>query len=222
MNLSRLKEVFESHGLSIEASVIENLSLFWEKVKEASKITDLTKITDDEEAWAKHFLDSYAPVLFQSMYQYQLGEDNSFGVDLGTGAGFPGVPLGLIYPKMSWYLVDARNKKIQFLTETLRPMNLPQFKPVHCRIEDLIKENPRLRSNVSIVTARAIKLEPALLREIYALLSKGGYLIQYAGPSATDLPFEKNKELLERFDFQPKLHDLTAHHRVRIFQKSNN
>lgn len=219
MEFSRLKNLFEQHQVKFSEDIFSALSVFWEKVKAASKITDLTKITDDEEAWAKHFLDSYAPFLFQSNYHYELGQNNTFGLDIGTGAGFPGVPLGLVLPQMDWYLVDARNKKINFLNETLTDMGMKQFKPTHCRIEDLIKQFPRLRSNVSILTARAIKLDVNLLKEIYDLLCKDGYLIQYAGPSATELPFFKNKVLVERFDFKPNLHPLTEHHRIRIFQK---
>lgn len=219
MEFLKLKELFDQHQVKFNPDILALLTTYWEKVKEASKITDLTKITDDEEAWAKHFLDSYAPVLFQEKYQYVLGQKNTFGLDIGTGAGFPGVPLGLVLPEMDWYLVDARNKKVNFLNETVASMGLKQFKPTHCRIEDLIKQYPRLRSNVSIVTARAIKLDSSLLKEIYDLLCKDGYLIQYAGPSAIELPFLKNKVLIEKFDFQPNLHPLTEHHRIRIFQK---
>lgn len=219
MEFNSLKSLFQKHDVPLDDSLLKNLSIYWEKVKEASKITDLTKITEDEEAMAKHFFDSYAPVLFQKQYQYTLGLKNTFGLDIGTGAGFPGVPLGMFFSNMDWYLVDARNKKINFLSETLSVMGLKQFKPTHCRIEDLIKQYPRLRANVSIITARAIKLDTSLLKEIYELLCKDGYLIQYAGPSATVLPFFKNKELVQRFDYQPNLHPMTEHHRIRIFQK---
>ena len=118
MEFTSLKSLFQKHDVIIDESLLNNLSIYWEKVKEASKITDLTKITEDEEAMAKHFFDSYAPVLFQKQYQYTLGLKNTFGLDIGTGAGFPGVPLGLLFSNMDWYLVDARNKKINFLSDT--------------------------------------------------------------------------------------------------------
>lgn len=220
MNFLDLKPIFFQYQLDFDEQVVALLNIYWDKVKAASTYMDLTKITSEEEAWAKHFLDSYAPLFFQKTHQYEIEKIGGNGMDIGTGAGFPGVPLGLYYSKMTWYLIDARSKKINFLTDTLKEMQQTQFIPMHTRIEDLTLAEEYLKGSVHVITARAIKLETDLLKVIYDLLAQGGLLIQYAGPTAGALPFHKGKLLKEVADISPRLHVLTENHRIRIFQKA--
>ncbi|PCJ58649.1 MAG: hypothetical protein COA79_12900 [Planctomycetota bacterium] len=215
-----LNSYFVKYEINFDNVAMTLLEKFWNKVEVASKFQDLTKITKDkDEILAKHFLDSFSPIFFMKEMGIELSKKYEYCVDIGTGGGFPGVPLGLYFSDKKWFLVDARNKKIQFLKTALSDLKLDQFIPYHGRAEEMSKKNKELIGNTGIITARAIKLDNKILNEVYNLLSDNGILIQLCGPSAIELPFSEKKKLIEIADFKPELSPLTIHHRIRVFQK---
>lgn len=129
---------------------------------------NLTSITEYDEVWIKHFLDS---VLIYSEI-----ENNSKILDVGTGAGFPGVPLKIINESLKVTLLDSLNKRINFLNELIDLLKLKDIKTIHSRAEEYVNVS---RETFDYVVSRAVAKLPTLLEYCLPYVKVGGYFIAY-------------------------------------------
>jgi 16S rRNA (guanine527-N7)-methyltransferase len=140
---------------------------------------NLTRITDPDEVWRKHFLDSLTCL---QAFPWRGDEEV---VDVGTGAGFPGVPLRLVCPRLRLTLVEATGKKVRFLEALLAELGLRDAKLLHARAEDLPRQQPALRFEITV--ARAIGPLWQVAAWSLPLLRGGGRLIAQKGRWNEDL-----------------------------------
>ena len=131
---------------------------------------NLTTITSLEDVQNKHFIDS----LLGGKYI----EDCDSICDIGCGAGFPSIPLAIIYPHINFTLVDSVNKKIDFIKEVVSRLNLPNVTSLHARVEDFAKDN---FERYDACVARAVAPLPTLSEYTLPLVKVGGKVIAYKG-----------------------------------------
>ena len=176
MNIEEFKEIMISYDSKIEINFTEeqinkfykymNLLLEWnEKI-------NLTAITDPKEVILKHFIDS----LTINKYLKQ----NSTLADVGTGAGFPGIPLKIVRPDLKITLVDSLNKRINFLNIVIDELELKNITTVHSRIEDFGK-NKQYREKFDYVTARAVANLAVLSEYLIPIAKIGGKCVCMKG-----------------------------------------
>lgn len=135
---------------------------------------DLTAITDDDDALHRHYLDSLAGL--------PLLPGGARVVDVGTGAGFPGVPLKIARPDISITLLDALKKRVDFLTAAIDAVPI-EAQAVHARAEDFAKNH---REAFDVAVSRAVASLPVLLEWMLPLVRVGGQCIIWKGPTARD------------------------------------
>lgn len=138
---------------------------------------NLTAITEPEEVVAKHFADSLLPA--------DLIPLNARCIDVGTGAGFPGVPLLIMRPDLHMTLLDSLAKRLTFLEELLPELGIARVPLLHARAEDAGRDNG-LRGKFDIALTRAVASAPALLEWTIPLLKVGGASLMYKGPKAEE------------------------------------
>ena len=158
-----------------------NLLLDWN-----NKI-NLTAITKEEDIILKHFIDSI------SINEY-LKEKNKI-MDIGTGAGFPGIPLKIINPNMEFILVDSLNKRINFLEEVAKELCLEKMQLIHSRVEDLAK-NMNYREKADVVVSRAVANLRVLVEYMLPFVKKEGICICMKGPNIEE-EIEEGKKAIE-------------------------
>lgn len=145
----------------------EKVFLFWKEFSSWNKAHNLSTITDFDSALYLHFLDSLYPVLFNKPF---LNAKNI--LDLGTGGGFPGIPLSIFYPEISFHLLDKSRKKISFLRYVSSKLSLSNVYPSH---KDFFKTD----STFDIVVSRAVRIDQNIFDHISKSINKGGWLIIY-------------------------------------------
>ena len=145
---------------------------------------NLTAITDPQEIIQKHFIDSL------TIQKYI--KDGNKVVDVGTGAGFPGIPLNIMNNKAEYTLVDSLNKRINFLNEVMKALNLENIKAIHSRVEDFGKEN---KEQFDIATSRAVAPLNVLLEYLLPLVKIGGICICMKGVNI-EQEIEESKKCL--------------------------
>jgi len=150
---------------------------------------NLTAIEEDQEIIVKHFLDSLTALNALKL------EDGMRLIDVGTGAGFPGVPLKICYPKIQLTLLDSLNKRINFLQELCQLLGLEKVEFIHGRAEDYGK-NPEYRESFDYVVSRAVAELGILGEYCLPLVRKGGYFLALKGPLAEE-ELEKGKKALQ-------------------------
>jgi 16S rRNA (guanine527-N7)-methyltransferase len=139
---------------------------------------NLTRITDMREVVIKHFLDSIIPAKWLPV--------TGLALDVGTGPGFPGVPLKILRPELRMVLLEANRKKVSFLKFLLTRLGLKDLQALQARWEDLGKaDGPIAQASCRLVTMRAVRLEPGHLSLLAAeILEPGGIFAWWAGPEA--------------------------------------
>ena len=152
----------------------EKFEIYFNELIEYNKIVNLTAITERDEVYIKHFLDSCLAQEFIPV--------NARLVDIGTGAGFPGVPLKIIRNDLDVILVDSLNKRINFLNQLKQKLNI-EYTAMHSRAEELCKAE---RESFDVCVSRAVSKLNTLCEYCLPLIKVGGILIAYKGSSVQD------------------------------------
>lgn len=154
---------------------------------ERNKNINLTAITDKDEIVLKHFVDSL------TISKYIV--DNSKIIDVGTGAGFPGIPLKIYNESLDITLLDSLNKRINFLNDVIEMLNLNKIRAVHSRAEDAAK-NPDYRERFDIATSRAVANLSTLVEYLLPFVRVNGICICMKGPNV-DEELSRAKKAIE-------------------------
>lgn len=157
----------------------EKFSRYKELLKEWNEKINITSITDDIEIDQKHFLDSLTPLttnLFNGKKRI---------IDIGTGGGFPGVPLKISNPELEVLLLDSLNKRIIFLNEVIKQLGLNNIEALHGRAEEL-SIKPSYREQFDICISRAVAQLNTLSEYCLPFVKVGGYFISMKGPDVNE------------------------------------
>ena len=159
-------------GLSFTERQLEQFTQYYELLVETNKVMNLTAITEPEEVAVKHMIDS--------LLAYEAGMDGKTLADVGTGAGFPGVPLKIYCPELKVTLIDSLGKRLKFLQKVIDTLGLKYIRCEHLRAEDAGK-NIKHREKYDLVTARAVARLSVLAEYCLPLVKKGGQFIALKG-----------------------------------------
>ncbi len=160
-------------GVHINRDQAQQLALHAALMLKWNRTSNLTAITDSIDVAVKHFLDS--------IITGPLISPGSTVLDIGSGAGFPGIPLKIVIPSLQVTLIDASRKKISFLKHAIRTLNLADIEAHHVRAEDFAKK-PAAANRFDVITSRALSSIKDFVLMAAPLLAKDGAIIALKGP----------------------------------------
>ena len=168
-----------AEGIKITDVQCDKLYRFYEMVIEKNKVMNLTAITDYEEFVIKHFVDSLmiAKVMDMTMPMTVL--------DIGTGAGFPGVPIKIVYQETKVLLLDSLNKRLNFLNEVIAELGLKDITTIHSRAEEL-QAKGEYRESFDLCVSRAVAALPTLSEYCLPYVKPGGKFVAYKAVGADE------------------------------------
>lgn len=167
------------YNIELDSEKYSNFSNYARLLEEWNKVMNLTGITDEKEVFIKHFLDSCSILDGFTMCE------NASIIDIGTGAGFPGLPLKIARPDFSATLVDSLTKRINFLDEVCDVCGIDDVTNIHARAEDLAKDE-LFRESYDYAVSRAVASMNVLLEYMLPFVKVGGYVLALKGPKVLD------------------------------------
>lgn len=177
-NMDLLIRSLGKWNIKLSITQVSQFNKYYELLIEWNKRMNLTAITDLEEVVQKHFLDSCA------LFNY-INLENHTLMDVGTGAGFPGIPLKILAPDCNIVLVDSLNKRLNFLNEVIKELSLKNITTVHSRIEPLAHDK-EYREKFDIVTSRAVAYLSVLSEYCLPFVKIGGVFAPYKSGNISD------------------------------------
>ena len=171
-DLKVLEQGCEELGITLNEVQKQQFITFYEYLVEKNKVMNLTGITEFQEVLIKHFLDSLACVKAVDMSRIKRI------MDIGTGAGFPGVPLKIAFPHLEACLLDSLKKRVNFLEETFQLLKLENITAIHGRAEEYAK-NKQYRETYDLCVSRAVSNLATLSEYCLPYVKTGGYFISY-------------------------------------------
>ncbi|WP_213818623.1 16S rRNA (guanine(527)-N(7))-methyltransferase RsmG [Garciella nitratireducens] len=170
-----IKEGAEKLGILLTPKQIDQLKEYKDILLQVNQTINLTAITEEQEFIVKHFLDSFTVARV-----YDFKKVNSV-LDIGTGAGFPGMVLKILYPEVPFILVDSLNKRIRFLKDVVEKLHLKNIECIHARAEEL-GQNLQYRESFDVVVSRAVA--PLVVLSEYGLpfIKVNGMFLCLKGP----------------------------------------
>ena len=209
-----LKQILADNG--IDSVAIDNFQVYYEMLVGWNEKVNLTAITEEDDVAIKHFLDSLNAAK-------GMVKDGMKVIDVGTGAGFPGLPVKIANPLVELTLVDSLNKRINFLNEVVAALGLEGVNTVHSRAEDL-GVNKDYREKYDMCVSRAVSNLTTLCELCLPFVRVGGLFVSLKGPKAEEEIKEAQKaigilggkfERLENYD----LSDTDLNHNIVVIKK---
>ena len=189
--MNKLVNICNKINIEISDDQINCFEKYYELLIEKNKVMNLTAITDKEDVIVKHFIDSIA--LIPYLLDKGININNKLKIiDIGTGAGFPGLPLKIMMPDVKFTLLDSLNKRVSFLNEVIDELKLKDIEALHGRAEDYASDN-KYREKYDICVSRAVANLSTLSEYCIPFVKEDGYFISYkAGESEEEINNSKN------------------------------
>lgn len=192
MNLVDFQEIFrvecDKNGIDFQEEKSEKLYQFMNLILEWNEKINVTAIRDEKMFIVKHFIDSL-------IIGKLLGNTKNV-LDIGTGGGFPGIPLKIYYPEKNFTLIDSVNKKVTVVNDVIDKLGLSTIEALHIRAEDLAR-NVRYREQFGVVVTRAVSKLSTIVEYMLPFTEMGGRAICMKGPNAEQEIFEAKAAILK-------------------------
>ncbi|SFI19591.1 16S rRNA m(7)G-527 methyltransferase [Tindallia magadiensis] len=214
----RMKDGMEEIGFSLTDHQLNQFKDYLELLQEWNQKMNLTAIKDADEILTHHFLDSATCSLYPTY-----GKCHHM-LDLGTGAGFPGIPLKILFPEQSFVLMDSLNKRLVFLEKVKETLGLTSLDLVHARAEEAARQK-FYRENFDAVVSRAVASLPVLLEYTIPFLKVDGWFFCQKGPQWKE-EIEEAKRAMQVFSVQledsleVKVPFTDLNHQLLVFRKT--
>ncbi|SFS04700.1 16S rRNA (guanine(527)-N(7))-methyltransferase RsmG [Anaeromicropila populeti] len=185
MNIEYFSRLNDLIHISLTENQYRQFEVYYDLLIEKNKVMNLTAITEEKDFILKHFVDS---ILLAKYYNL----NNKKIIDMGTGAGFPGIPLKIVFPDTEIVLMDSLNKRVKFLSEVINILELKNIEAVHSRAEDLGRDT-RYREKFDVCVSRAVANLSTLSEYCIPFIKVNGIFISYkSGNIKEELDLSKN------------------------------
>lgn len=178
-NLEKFKNGLQQLHIELSEKQMEQFLQYYEMLVEKNKVMNLTAITEFDEVVEKHFLDSVSLTNQMDLHQPLKV------LDLGTGAGFPGIPLKIVFPELEITLMDSLNKRVLFLQDVISSLQLQDIEAVHGRAEEAAR-NKKYREGFDLCVSRAVANISTLSEYCLPFVKIGGSFISYKSSTIED------------------------------------
>ena len=186
MNKEEFIEELKKINIVITEKQLKQLDLFYNLLLEWNKKINLTRITEEKDVYLKHFYDSLTITKVVDLNKYETL------CDVGTGAGFPGIVIKIMYPHLKITLIDSLQKRVNYLNEVIKILNLDNIKAIHVRGEDY-------KETFDIVTSRAVANIEKLVTYTMHLVNSNGMFIAMKGNIDNELTKDVEQKLLKKY-----------------------
>ncbi len=187
-NLRVLEQGCREYGISLDEKQKQQFVRYYELLTKWNKVMNLTGITEFEEVLLKHFADSLSIAKCMDMTRI------SSCIDVGTGAGFPGIPLKIAFPHLKITLLDSLNKRLKFLDQVIEELGLERIETVHGRAEDGARK-AEYREQYDLSVSRAVSRLASLCEYCMPYVREGGYFVSYKSGKAAEEIAEAGKAI---------------------------
>lgn len=218
--MTDLRNALKELGLSADEEQALKFEKYMTGILEWNEKVNLTRITERDEFIVKHFLDSLVCVGYE---EYRTAKKI---IDIGTGAGFPGVPLAIASPEKEFVLMDSLNKRLKIIDELCADAKIENVTTVHARAEELAR-NKQHREKYDLCVSRAVANMAVLAEYCLPFIRVGGCLMAYKGPEAYDEAEKAGKalkllggEISEIRDAELEKYDIS--HKIIVIKKIKN
>lgn len=183
-------------GLTLSQAQIEQFQHYFELLAEWNQKINLTAIDDEAGVQTKHFLDCLTglPLLWEELGSRGKPPRSLRAIDVGAGAGFPGLPLKIAWPELQMVLLDGTGKKVRFLQEVVSALKLSRVEVLQGRAEE-IGHQDAYRGQFDLVMARAVARLNTLVEYLLPFARQDGYVVAYKGPGAAEEFMEARKAI---------------------------